>query len=59
MGVPALSGVIGLDYASPVWDILGVAGTRKYTLKFSNVTDFSWYNSSYVPAFGNHELILG
>lgn len=58
-GVPGASGVIGLGWGSSIWSqFFYCADGNSYTVKVSNITDWTWLDPSFVPAFTDSTLTL-
>jgi len=43
------AGNFGLGFKSPVWEIMGNPGTKKFDVYMTNFNDWTYVNSTYTP----------
>lgn len=60
-GSPATAGIIGIGKGSPVWNWLDYDGSGEfhYSIQFTNNTDWTFADPTFVPKIAGNSLILG
>lgn len=58
---PSTAGIIGLGEGSPIWKMTGAGSDSEqlYYIQFSNVTDLTFADASYVPTYTGNSISIG